>query len=312
MLAMRPVVFPAAFVALALTACDSTDRTSFPLAAIDAPASLFIAKGARPFAEEVVYAATTEGLVGFDEQGRVVPALADRWIVTDDGLSYIFRIRDGNWRSGSELTARSIKASFDRAVRAQRGTAFGLDLSGIDEVRVMAGRVIEIRLLRAMPYLLQLLAQPELGLSHEDAGAGPMQAEIAEAQDVNLRPIEPSRLGLPEAEDWAERTRRIELLRRPAAEAVALFNEGKVDLVLGGRIEDFPLTRSVGILRGTIQIDPVGGLFGLRVMRDEGFLSAPENREALAMALDRPALLEPFSVGGWTPTTRIVRRSCAA
>ena len=45
-----------------------------------------------------------------------------------------------------------------------------------------------------------------------------------------------------------------------------------IDLVLGGRIQDFPLTSSVGILRGTIQLDPVIGLFGLQVADARGFL----------------------------------------
>jgi peptide/nickel transport system substrate-binding protein/oligopeptide transport system substrate-binding protein len=91
----------------------------------------------------------------------------------------------------------------------------------------------------------------------------------------------------------------------PAAEAVDRFNDGDVDLVLGGTIADFPLTRSVGILRGTIQLDPVIGLFGLSVLDEDGFLAEPANREALAMAIDRDALIEPFGVAGWKPSSRI-------
>ncbi len=43
-------------------------------------------RGARlaPPAQHVK-AATTEGLVALDEAGQVVPAIAERWIVTDDG-----------------------------------------------------------------------------------------------------------------------------------------------------------------------------------------------------------------------------------
>ena len=92
----------------------------------------------------------------------------------------------------------------------------------------------------------------------------------------------------------------------PADQAVARFNEGRSTSCLGGRIQNFPLTRSVGILRGTIQIDPVAGLFGLEVMDSNGFLSLPENREALAMAIDRDKLLANFGLGGWKATTRVV------
>ena len=259
-------------------------------------------------AGQLVRAATVEGLVAFDEQGRVVPALADRWIVTDDGQSYIFRLRDGNWANGDPITAESAGDALDAALDKLKGTPFALDLAGIDEVRVMAGRVIEVRLQRPMPYLLQLLAQPELGLYHDKRGAGPMTLEKARG-GARLAPINPALLGLPAVESWGERMRGIALQAVPGPSAVEKFNEGEVDLVLGGRIEDFVLTRSVGILRGTIQLDPVIGLFGLQVMNDKGFLADPANREALAMAIDREALIAPFGVGGWVPTTRIVTPS---
>ncbi|WP_260926536.1 hypothetical protein [Novosphingobium sp. 9] len=121
-----------------------------------------------------------------------------------------------------------------------------------------------------------------------------------------LAPLAPSSLGQPEVDDWASRARKVDLVAMPAAEAVERFNAGAVDLVQGGRLADFPLTRSVGILRGTIQIDPVIGLLGLQVMDDKGFLATPQNREALAMAIDRGKLMGVFGFGGWQPTSRVV------
>jgi peptide/nickel transport system substrate-binding protein/oligopeptide transport system substrate-binding protein len=41
-------------------------------------------------------------------------------------------------------------------------------------------------------------------------------------------------------------------------------------------------------------------------MHADGFLESPENREAIAMAIDREGLIAAFGVGGWTPSTRIV------
>jgi peptide/nickel transport system substrate-binding protein/oligopeptide transport system substrate-binding protein len=289
---------------LLLASCGSKDTSTFALVAIAEQDGT--ARGIdRPLATQLTRASVAEGLVSFDEQGRVVPALADRWIVTDDGQSYIFRLRDGKWRNGDPLTARSAKTALDAAMRAQRGTPLALDLAAVEEIRVMAGRVVEIRLFRAQPYFLQLLAQPELGLLRDKLGDGPMTVERRGAT-VQFTAIEPSRLGLPRVRDWEQRMRPLAMRELPAAQAVARFNEGKVDLVLGGRIQDFPLTSSVGILRGTIQLDPVIGLFGLQVVSDHGFLSAPQNREALAMAIDRPALMAPFRVSGWSEMTRLV------
>ncbi len=296
----------ACMFALALpAACSSDDSSQVNVVAIGQAGDPFAEGEKLSLAGELVRSSTTEGLVAFDAQGRVIPALADRWIVTDDGKSYIFRLRDGTWRDGSEITARSVTLALRNAIRVQRGSGFGLELVGIDEVREMAGRVVEIRLTRPMPHLLQMLAQPELGLVQAGEGAGPMEL-TREANLAVLTPISPKKLGLPAVDNWDERIRSVALLAISAEEAVRRFNAGETDLVLGGGIADFPLTASVGILRGTIQLDPVEGLFGLRVMSDAGFLSDPANREALAMAIDRDALIKPFGVDGWKPAEGIV------
>ncbi len=288
-----------------LAGCGSGGSSQVPLVVIEDHAGIGATGLDRPLPDQLARAATAQGLVAFDELGRVVPALADRWIVTDDGESYIFRLRGGVWRNGDPLTARAAKTALDAAMRAVRKSPLGLDLGAVDEVRVMAGRVIEIRLHRPMPHFLQLLAQPELGLVHRKLGDGPMIADKRGAE-TRFTPLEPSRLGLPEVPDWNRRTRQLTMTVLPADKAVARFNEGAVDLVLGGRIQDFPHSRSVGILRGTIQLDPVLGLFGLQVAKAEGLLADASLREALAMAIDREALIAPFGVSGWAPTTRMI------
>ena len=288
-----------------LTACSSSESAVVNVVTIGEADDPFEQGIHLSLAGQISRASTNEGLVAFDAEGRVVPALADRWIVTDDGKSYIFRLRDGTWRDGSELTGGSARRALRNVLRALRGTSLGRDLSMIVEVREMAGRVIEIRLSRPAPHFLQLLAQPELGLANGETSAGPMDIR-REGEVALLTPINPADLGLPAVRRWDERVRTVRLTTLPANEAVEQFNQTEVDLVLGGKIKDFPYTGSVGILRGTIQLDPVIGLFGLRVRHTKGFLSEPANREAIAMAIDRKALLAPFAVGGWIPSDRVV------
>jgi ABC-type transport system substrate-binding protein len=304
---LSPVrAFVGAIVApLMLAACTGGDDSAISIVAIGTREAPFESGNRLSATGQIVRSATTEGLVSFDAQGRVVPALADRWIVTDDGRSYIFRLRDGTWPGGSQIDSASAGAALRQAIAGIRGTSLALDLSGIEDIRIMAGRVIEIRLSRPMPDLLQLLAQPELGLFWRGRGTGPMRLR-RDGKAVLLAPIPPAQRGLPAIADWEQRVRTVRFASLDASAAVEKFNDGEADVLLGGRIEHFPLASAFGISRGTVRLDPVSGLFGLAVVRGEGLLAAPENREALAMAIDRNRLIDAFGVGGWTASNRIV------
>ena len=52
----------------------------------------------------ISFAATAQGLVSYDDAGNVIPGLAQRWIVVDDGKSYIFRLRRARWPTASAST----------------------------------------------------------------------------------------------------------------------------------------------------------------------------------------------------------------
>ncbi len=292
-------------LAAALGSCGNEDDSMVDVSVIGDPGSPFVTGPRLPQAAQLLQSATAEGLVGFDEQGRVVPALADRWIVTDDGLSYIFRLRDGNWPDGRDITGETARDTLQQAIGRARGSALALDLSVIEDVRAMAGRVVEIRLNRQSPDFLQLLAQPELGLMRGGRGAGPMVLTRLK-RSAMLKPIPPQDRGLPQDEDWEQRARKLRLTAFTAQQAIERFNAGETAVVLGGRLEDFPRLDTLGAARGAIRLDPVAGLFGLMVLNGEGLLGDPANREALAMAIDRDALATMLNVGGWAMTTRLV------
>ncbi|TCJ39875.1 peptide ABC transporter substrate-binding protein [Parafrankia sp. BMG5.11] len=255
-------------------------------------------------------AATAEGLVSLDAAGEVIPALAERWIVTEDGLSYIFRLRNSDWRDGSPILAEDVRDSLNRTIRALRGTSLGLDLAPVSEVRAMTGRVIEIRLSSPVPDFLQLLAQPELGVLHKGAGAGPMTLERKGAF-AQLELLPPEARGLPMRENWRRGTRELTVRALPAEDAVAAFRDGTVELVLGGRLATLPLADVGPLSRGTVRLDAAQGVMGLQVVRPAGLLADPARREALSMALDRETLLAPFNVAGWLSSTRIAPAATA-
>jgi ABC-type transport system substrate-binding protein len=288
-----------------LAGCGGDRGDMVEVVAIGAADSPFEGGGRLSPAAQLLRGAAAQGLVTLDASGQVVPGIADRWMITDDGLSYIFRLRDARWADGSKLTADSARTSLRQAIAALQGTGLAADLSGIDDIRVMTGRVVELRLAHPQPELLLLLAQPELGLLQRGRGSGPLRLQ----RDKNLAmfsPIDPEANGMPAAADWKERISKLRLTAMPAQAAIARFNSGEASAVLGGRIENFPLVAASGLSRGAIQLDPVMGLFGLAVVHDDGFLAKAENREAIALAIDREGLIAALGVGGWTASSRIV------
>lgn len=293
---------------LSLAACGPGDASGpVNVAIIGEPDSLFdegirLSTGAQHLA-----AATHEGLVALDPAGQIIPAIAERWIVTDDGLSYIFRLRDSNWPDGEEISAEDVRNLLRALLRQLDGTSLGLDLAKITEVRAMTGRVVEIRLSGPMPDFLRLLAQPEMGLVRSGAGAGPMVVSRDEDEPIaRLSPLPPQERGYPAREDWEEQFRQLTIRSLPATQAVQAFSGGEADLLLNGTLASFPMSQLGPLSRGNIQVDPALGILGLVVRNDDGALSEPDVREALSMAIDRTELIAPFGLGGWQPTSWIV------
>ncbi len=297
---------PVLLITALLGACSAgADDGVVDVAYIGTAASLFSSDQELNEGAQLMRSAQRQGLVRLNAQGEVVPGLAERWIVTDDGESYIFRIREFDLPGGTRLTAQAAADSLERTIDQLEGTSLGFDLEKVRDIRAMTGRVIEIRLRSPMPGFLSLLAQPELGVALRNADAGPMVANLDDGAAV-LQPLPPEQRGLSAQDDWDDLVRAVRISPLAPQAAVRSFAQGQVDVLLGGRLETLPLAITGALSRGTVRVDPAIGLYGLNVVRLEGFLASATNREALALAIDRLTLLQQFNLAGWTGSNRIV------
>ena len=287
---------------LVLSACSKgVDNTRIRVDVIDdRPRPFAIGAVPLPVSSAYLRSATAQGLVTFDLNGRIVPALANRWIVTDDGLSYIFRLNKIRWNDGREVTSNEVAQILGARFRELRKGRFSAELAVIDRVVPMTGKVVEVRLKAPMPYLLEMIAQPEFGLVKNGYGSGPMIAKKFE-QGMQLRWKEIDEEGNP-----VLGTETVSLRSNTASVALARYVAGETDLVDGGRFEDFPLVEAAKIDGNEIQFDPVPGLLGFLFVEAGPFLSDPANREAIAMAIDRPKLLTSFDIVAWQETLTLV------
>ena len=56
-----------------------------------------------------------ETLVRFDENGEIVPCLAESWEISEDQLTWTFKIREGvKFSNGDDMTPELVKASLER------------------------------------------------------------------------------------------------------------------------------------------------------------------------------------------------------
>jgi oligopeptide transport system substrate-binding protein len=255
-------------------------------------------------AQRVLLGATAQGLVRFDAAGQIEPGLAERWIVIDDGRSYIFRLREAEWPDGRSVTASEVVETLRRAIAPRSNNILSPFLAVIDEVVEMTPQVIEVRLKRPRPDLLKLFAQPELAIFRgaQLEGSGPFRAS-SKSHALLLRPASDPTIiedvPTPRPEDM------VQFRGERAALAIARFRNGQSDLVLGGSFVDWPILGVAGVNADNIRIDPALGLFGLAVISREGFFADPKNRAALAMAIDREALLHAVQ-SDWAPVETIL------
>jgi ABC-type transport system substrate-binding protein/ABC-type dipeptide/oligopeptide/nickel transport system permease component len=107
----------------------------------------------------VLYDNVYEGLVEFTADGSVRPRLAESWVITDDGLTYTFKLRSGvRFHDGVMFDAATAKFSLDRARAAGSVNPQRSRLEAIDSVEVLDTDTLRIRLKQRSSGLLQSLA----------------------------------------------------------------------------------------------------------------------------------------------------------
>lgn len=291
----------AAFLLAAAGSCTKEPEGAIRVAVIGGKLAMADpAAGPLSPPQQVLLANVAQGLVRFDARGEIEPGLAERWNVSDDGLSYIFRIASTHWSDGRKITGQQIprllKRQFASASRNPLKDLFG----AVEDVVAMTDRVIEVRLSTPQPHLLQLLAQPELAVVRDGHGTGPFKIDEDKAGELRLE----RKVAIPDAED--ERSEVVRLSNAMVAAALPAFVKGELDLVLGGTFADLPLARSVRLKRNALRFDPVAGMFGLIAVRKDGPLADAELRALLGQAVDRELLIASLGVPGLFPRATVL------
>jgi oligopeptide transport system substrate-binding protein len=296
-------------LALALAGCGSGDDAAGPLrVSVIGPKPVWIdpGSGELPLPVAVLVAATAEGLVRFDGAGEVRPGLAQRWAVSDDGLSAIFRIEQRRLARGGRVTARLVARRLNAARRAGSSNPLAPLLGAITAVRAITDEVVEIELATPRPNLLQLLAQADLAVTQGRWGGGPWSASPRADGSILLS-------WRADADDPAQPQvmRPVLLQGEPVDRAIARFKGSELDVVLGGDSAGFPLVTRASIAPEAIHFDPVDGLFGFSFAHMRGAFADRRFRLAVSLALDRDAIVRIARPSAWAAQLSLLSPSMA-
>jgi peptide/nickel transport system substrate-binding protein/oligopeptide transport system substrate-binding protein len=227
-------------------ALGSTDPTFDPALVRDANSSFLVRQLFR-------------GLVRLDQDLNVVPDLAERIAISDDGLTYTFTLRaNAVFHDGKAIDAAAVRYSLERATdpalaggrgAALPGATYLGDIAGAQEklagratslagVRAVDPRTVEIRLAAPKAYFLMKLSYPISAVVDEanvraggsawarkPNGSGPFVVERVTADQISLRRFDRFYAGAPTLE-------RVTILYGQAANSpMNLYEAGRIDFM---------------------------------------------------------------------------------
>jgi peptide/nickel transport system substrate-binding protein len=255
-------------------------------------------------------------LVTLDAAYDILPDLAQRWSITDDGLTYTFDLdRDATWHNGEPVTAADIKYTLDQ-IRANE-TAPAYDrLAAIAAIETPNERTLILSLSRPSASLLRALGSE---------GTAILPAHLYEGTDWATNPANQEPIGsgpfrflsstpgatvdLGAHHEYFGRGPFLDQLlfqyiRDPDAAVEALVN-GEIDLITtplpAAHLDG--LRQTAGIVVGE---QPLPSITFLGFNLAEGPTAEQPVRAALARAIDRSALVTMALDEAGQPATTFV------
>ncbi|MGZ4290474.1 MAG: ABC transporter substrate-binding protein, partial [Gaiellaceae bacterium] len=245
----------------------------------------------------------------------IVPSLAERWEISDDGLRYVFHLREGlMWSDGQPLTAGDVEFGIKRVLDPrspgssvaiyfvlENGQDYYLgknaDADAIG-VRALDDRTVEFRLVAPAPYFMSVMNRPDAGPQPRhaierdgDAWTAPERQVVSGPFAVVERTAESLRLRR-RADYVGHRSgnvEEVELDRADISASLQRYDSGETDMIL---VRYTP--RVADLLPDVVPPDAILGAAAwsayVRFDHTSPVTANIDLRRALAHAVDRDAL----------------------
>ncbi|TWT00170.1 nickel ABC transporter substrate-binding protein [Planomicrobium sp. CPCC 101079] len=251
-----------------------------------------------------------EPLVSYEDGGEIQPHLAESWSISEDGLEYTFKLREGvKFTDGSPFNAEIVKKNFDAVLKNKSSHSWLGVINVLEEIKVVDEMTFKMILSEPYYPAIQDLALvrpvrflgesgfPEDGDTSkgitEPVGTGPWVLEDYKKDEYATFARNPDYWGeSPELE-------KVTIKIIPDAETrVLAFEKGELDLIYGeGAIsmDSFNYLKETGDYQ-TASSNPVGTRTLLLNSTNEK-LADLNVRLALQHGFDKAAMVEGITLG---------------
>ncbi len=255
--------------------------------------------------DSVVYTNIFEGLTRFMGDGSVVPGLAASWDISDDGLTYTFKLHDGvTFHDGSTMDAEDVKFSLDRARAEDSTNAQKALFSAITSVDVDDPLTVKLTLSEPNGNLLFNLAWGDAVIVAPESIENIKTNPVGTGAYTFTNWVQGDRIDLTRNDAYwgdapALASATFKFISDPTAAFAAMMAED-VDVFAG-----FPAPENLP----QFEADPrfqvlVGSTEGETILSTNNKMPPFDNvkvREALAHAIDRQAIIDGAMFGYGTP-----------
>lgn len=248
-------------------------------------------------------------------EATIVPSLAERWEISDDGLRYSFHLREGLlWSDGTPLTAHDVEFGVRRNLDPDRpamSVGIFFVLEGAQDfylrrhadadrigVRAVDDRTVEFRLVAPAPYFMSVVNRPDAGPqprhSHERHGDAWLEPEHQVVSGAFRQVVRG-----PELVELERRTDSAGIPRTGNAGGVVLRQLGEGALAAAYRDDGLDLAEaplaagsspSLEVAPQDLLLGPPAYLVSVAFDMANPVVARADVRSALAHAIDREAL----------------------
>ncbi len=251
-----------------------------------------------------VFSNVFDVLVRVDRSGsKLVPGLAESWTVSDDGLTYTFKLRAATFSDGSPVTAEDAAFSLLR-IRDDKGSLWSDSFKIVDTATAADPKTLVVKLKSKSVPFLAMMALPNVSVL-------PKKAVEADPDGFAQKPVGSGAFSVVE---W-RRGDRIILKKNPS-----YWDAGHVSLdgvewivipddntrmlnVQTGQIDaaiTVPFSRVSELKKDpnlVVEMDPSTREDHLLINHEHGALAKKEVREALDLAIDKKAIVDAATFG---------------